>query len=114
MTLADISRAFIIGGAMYYGIYWWWPESGHWFGPAGVWRSLPRWLRPLVQRYGDEVHFYTVFSELWALSLVVLGVALEIGAIRPNSAFLLTALGAIAAPAVLCALIVSVRLRRRR
>ena len=110
MTAAEIARAWIVLGFLWYAAFWLWPHSGNLFGPADTWRSVPRWLRRVLRRDGEEVHLFGLLSQLWAISLVVVGVGLASNSFHPGALWLQAQLGAIALPLVLSG---AVFLRRR-
>lgn len=100
MTAAEIARAWIVGGLLWYAAFWLWPYSGNLFGSTDTWRSAPRWLRRVTRRDGEEVHLFGLLSQLWAVSMVVVGVGLASDSFRPGVAWLQAQLGAIALPTV--------------
>jgi hypothetical protein len=99
VTADDLARGLIIGGTGFYGLLWYWPESGRLFGRTDHWQRAPRWLRAATQRRDVGVHFYGLLLQVWALSVLATGIAVAAGA-RPSAAFLQGELGAIMAPAV--------------
>jgi len=110
MTTEEIARGMILGGAGLYGFFWFWPENGRLFGPGDRWRTAPRWIRLITQRRDVGVHFYGLLSQIWALSLLAMGIAIAAGA-RPSSTAVQVEFGAIVVPAIVS---IAIRLWRRR
>jgi hypothetical protein len=71
VSTADITRSLIVGGLVWYGIFWWWPESARLFGQTGVWRSAPSVLARAIRRRGNELYLFGLLSQAWALVLIL-------------------------------------------
>jgi hypothetical protein len=112
MTIDDLARACIVGGVGYYAFFWWWPESGGLFGSGDAWRSAPRWLRRLTRRSEGDAFLFGLLSQLWALTLVLVGLGIGNGRLHPVVVEI--ELGAIVIPAVVSSVVMIWRRSSRR
>jgi hypothetical protein len=112
MTIDDLGRSCIVGGVAYYAFFWWWPESGRLFGSGAAWRSAPPWVRMLTRRTSGEVFLFGLLSQLWAVTLVLVGLGIANGRLDP--VVLEVELGAIVIPAVLSGVVMIWRRPNRR
>jgi hypothetical protein len=112
VTADDIARGLIIGGTVWYALFWFVPKSGRLLGEADCWRTAPRWIRVATQRRDVGVHFYGLLQQAWGLTVLATGIAIVAGA-RPSGAFVQGEIGAIVVPAIVSIAIRLVRSRRK-
>lgn len=115
MSDADLARDLVIAGLVWFGIYWWWPESAKLFGDIAVWRAAPLTVARLAQRRGRALYLFGVLCQLWAIVMIATGISLWVGLIRrPADGFIVAEFTAISIPYVVSAIVVLVRKRRSR